>query len=110
MIIEKSGTTTIITQEKATVVELVKALEKRYDTLQLDNVIVNLFSLKKITSIDIAEFLMLSKKHRTANHSFVIVSDAIAYDQVSDEISMTPTLQEAHDLIEMEEIERDLEL
>ncbi len=108
MIIEKSGTTTIITQEKATIIELVAALNAQYESLKNDNIIVNLFSLKKITSADIAEFLLLSQKHRKAKHSFVIVTQVVAYDAAADEIIIVPTLQEAHDIIEMEEIERDL--
>jgi len=32
----------------------------------------------------------------------------LSYDEVPEEISVVPTLQEAKDLIEMEEIERDL--
>ena len=40
----------------------------------------------------------------------MLVSDQISYDQVPDEISLAPSLQEAHDIIEMEEIERDLDL
>ena len=110
MIIEKSGTTTIITQEKATIVELVTRLNTQYDALKNDNIIINLFSLKKITNDDITEFLLLSRKHKKGNHSFVIVTDVISYDEAADEIMITPTLQEAHDLIEMEEIERDLDL
>tara|TARA_B100001175_G_C19294370_1_gene535079 strand:+ start:425 stop:739 length:315 start_codon:yes stop_codon:yes gene_type:complete len=45
-----------------------------------------------------------SKKH---NHkSFVIVSENIDYDK--DDLNIIPTIQEAFDYIEMEEIERDL--
>jgi hypothetical protein len=39
----------------------------------------------------------------------VIVSDTISYDNAPEELSITPTIQEAHDIIEMEEIERDLD-
>jgi hypothetical protein len=47
-----------------------------------------------------------SKKH---NHkSFVIVSKNIDYDK--DNLNLIPTVQEAFDFIEMEEIERDLNL
>jgi len=39
-----------------------------------------------------------------------LVSSAVALDDIPEEISMAPTLQEARDIIEMEEIERDLDL
>ena len=51
----------------------------------------------------------MSKKHKLAKKSFVIVTDKISYDVAPEELSITPTIQEAHDIIEMEEIERDLD-
>ena len=52
----------------------------------------------------------LSNSHKAKGKSFVLVSDLISYGDIPDEISLVPTVQEAKDLIEMEEIERDLEL
>ncbi|MBQ4819222.1 ribonuclease Z [Aquimarina sp. MMG016] len=109
MIFNKDGTTTIITQEKTTIIEFVQRVEKKYDTLKNDNIIINLFSLKEISINDINEFLLLSNKHKASRHSFVIVTDKISYEEVPDEITIVPTLQEAYDLVEMEEIERDLD-
>ncbi len=108
MIFDTEGTTTIITQEKTSVIELVKKLEVLYERFKNDNVIVNLTSLNKIPLEHIVEFLQISKKHRKAKHSFVIVTDKVNLDDIPDEITVVPTLQEAYDIIEMEEIERDL--
>ena len=108
MIIDKMGNTTTITREKATVVELVEAIEKKYDSLKNDNIIVSLFSIKKTTGKDLVEFLRVSNKHRAANHSFVIVAPNVNFNELIDELVVVPTVQEAHDIIEMEEIERDL--
>lgn len=109
MIFNKEGSTTIITQEKTTIVEFIKGVQDKYDTLKNDNIIINLFSLKDISPDDINEFLLLSRKHKTEKRSFVIVTDKIAYDECSEEITLVPSLQEAYDLVEMEEIERDLD-
>ncbi|EZH75492.1 ribonuclease Z [Aquimarina atlantica] len=108
MIFNKEGSTTIITQEKTTIIEFVKGLEDKYASLENDNIIVNLFSLEQISVDDINEFLRISNKHKAAKHSFVIVTNKISYDEVLSEITIVPTLQEAYDLVEMEEIERDL--
>jgi len=108
MIFDSEGTTTIITQETASIVEFVKKLEELYDRFKNDNVIVSLTSLNKIPSEHIVEFLDISKKHRKAKHSFVIVTDKVNLDDIPNEIIVVPTLHEAHDIIEMEEIERDL--
>ncbi|GAA4278799.1 ribonuclease Z [Aquimarina mytili] len=109
MIFNKEGSTTIITQEKTTVVEFVKGLEDKYESLKNDNIIVNLFSLKQFTIDDVNEFLRISNTHKASKHSFVIVTNKISYEDVPGEITIVPTLQEAYDLVEMEEIERDLD-
>ena len=108
MIFNKDGNTTTITQEKASIIELVKKIEVLYERFKNDNIIVSLTTLDKVTLQDIVEFLQLSNKHRSAKHSFVIVTDKANLNETPDEIVVVPTLQEAYDIIEMEEIERDL--
>ena len=108
MIFDKDENITIITQEKATIIELVKKLDVLYERFKNDNVIINLTSLKPIPLTDIVEFLQISNKHRRAKHSFVIVTDKTNLDETPDEIVVVPTMKEAYDIIEMEEMERDL--
>lgn len=108
MIIDQNGNTSIITQEKATVIELVKKLQALYPKFKNNNIIVNLTTLKPIQVHDIVEFLVLSNTHRANKHSFVIVTNKIDLDEVPDEVVVVPTLQEAYDIIEMEDMERDL--
>ncbi len=109
MIFNKEGSITIITQEKTTVVEFVQGIEDKYESLKNDNIIVNLFSLERITADDINEFLRISNAHKASRHSFVIVTDKVSYEHIPEEMTIVPTLQEAYDLVEMEEIERDLD-
>ncbi|PHS07947.1 MAG: ribonuclease Z [Kordia sp.] len=109
MIFSKTGNTTLITQERATIIELVANIEKKHDQIKGDNIIVNLFSVKEINEAGINDFLSLSKKHKVDKKSFVIVTDKITYDIAPEELSIVPTINEAHDIIEMEEIERDLD-
>lgn len=90
--------------------KFVENLKSAYDKLKNDHIIVNLFSFSKLSSDEILEFLELSNLHRNAKKSFVLVTDKVTYDEVPDEISLVPTIQEAMDLVEMEDIERDLEL
>ncbi|MFX0557679.1 ribonuclease Z [Maribacter sp. CXY002] len=110
MIFDKEGTTTIVYQEKNSMVTFLQNLNEGYENIKNDNIIVNLFSFEKLSSGDVLEFLPLSNKHRENGKSFVIVTDKVAYDQLPEEIMVAPTIQEAKDIIEMEEIERDLEL
>ncbi|TYA78781.1 ribonuclease Z [Seonamhaeicola marinus] len=108
MIIDQKGNITIVTQEKATTIELVKKLSALYPRYKNNNVIINLTSLNKITLEEIVEFLQISNTHRANKHSFVIVSNKVDLDEVPDELVVVPTLQEGYDIIEMEEMERDL--
>ena len=108
MIFDKDGNITIITQERAAVPQLVQKLQESYPKFKNDNVIVNLNSLKNVGLQDIVEFLQISNDHRKTKRSFVIVSDKANIDETPDEIVVVPTLQEAYDIIEMEEMERDL--
>ncbi|GAB4165139.1 MAG: hypothetical protein Tsb0033_26830 [Winogradskyella sp.] len=108
MIVDRDGNITIITQEKASVKTLVNNIEQAYDKYKNYHLIVNLSSLDKIGLEDIIEFLRLSNNHRVDKKSFVIVTDKVDLDQMPDEIVVVPTIHEAYDIIEMEDIERDL--
>ena len=68
----------------------------------------SLTSLDALTQAEIVEFLELSNTHKASKHSFVIVSNKIDLDVVPDELVVVPTTQEAFDIIEMEDMERDL--
>jgi hypothetical protein len=108
MIVDRDGNITIITQEKASVKTLVNNIEQAYDKYKNYHLIVNLLSLERISLEDIIEFLRLSNKHRGDKKSFVVVTENADLDQMPDEIVVVPTLHEAYDIIEMEDIERDL--
>jgi hypothetical protein len=108
MIFDKDGTTTIVFQENISLPKFLENLNRGYSKIKNDNIIVNLFSFSRLTAGDVLEFLELSNTHRDRQKSFVLVTDKVAYDEVPDEICVVPTLQEARDIVEMEEIERDL--
>jgi hypothetical protein len=108
MIIDQNGNISIITQEKSTIVELIKKLQSIYPKFKNNNIIIVLTTLNKLGLNDIIEFLQLSNMHRANKQSFVIVSNTIELDIVPDEIVVVATTQEAYDIIEMEEMERDL--
>lgn len=108
MIFNKEGTTTIVSQEETTVSTFLKTFKKSYPQLKHNAVIVNLSSFGAITTEDLLAFLEISNTHRTLGQSFVLVSSAVSYDEIPQELALVPTLQEAKDLIAMEDMERDL--
>ena len=110
MIFDKDGTTTIIFQENISLKEFLKNLNKSYSKVNKDNIIVNLFSFSELTAGNILEFLPFSNQHRGTKKSFVLVTNKVTFEDVPEEICVVPTIQEAKDIIEMEEIERDLGL
>ena len=110
MIFDKKGTTTTVFQENTALSVFLQNLNRAYPKLKHDNIIVNLFSFDTLSADDILEFLNLSNGHRNSGRSFVLVTTKVSYDEVPDEICLVPTIQEAKDIIEMEEIERDLGL
>ncbi len=110
MILDKEGNITTVSQEHSTLTVFIANLLKGYASLKADHLVINLFSFDSLSSNDILEFKDLSERHKQHNKSFVLVTNKIAYDAIPDSITVVPTLQEAKDIIAMEEIERDLGL
>lgn len=72
------------------------------------NVVLNLLKYEDLDLPQLLLFLKTSDLHRKTKQSFVIVNDALEIEEIPFEMIVVPTLQEAEDIIEMEEIERDL--
>lgn len=72
------------------------------------NIVVDLRGEDDLKPAHLLRFVSISDAHRERGRSFVVVTDKVGIDEVPEELIITPTLQEAKDLIEMEEIERDL--
>lgn len=72
------------------------------------NVVLNLLKYDSMELPELLQFLKTSTLHRKDKNSFVIVNDAMDIDDIPYEMLVVPTIQEAQDIIEMEEIERDL--
>ncbi len=108
MIFKKDGNIIIITQKTVSISELNKRTQAQYHKIENQNVIVNLSNLETVHLNGLIALLQLSNTHRKAEHSFVIVTNKIDLDEVPDELVVVPTMQEAYDIIEMEEMERDL--
>jgi hypothetical protein len=62
---------------------------------------------KDLTIDDVKLLLQLSEQHKRQK-SFIIVISDLDYNAVPDTLTVVPSILEAHDIIEMEEIERDL--
>lgn len=105
---DSNASTTVVFQEDIALSKFLQNLTDGYSKIKNDHIIVNFFSFSKLTSDDMLEFLELSNTHRKANKSFVLVTDKVSFDKVPKALIVVPTIREAHDIIEMEDIERDL--
>ncbi|MBZ9730955.1 ribonuclease Z [Salegentibacter sp. JZCK2] len=93
---------------EAPVVDFVSLLTQRHAEFNNKNVIVSLLAYHKLKKEEVMGFLEISKTHQLNNKSFVLVSNAITIDELPEEIVLVPSLREAEDLIQMDEIQRDL--
>ncbi|WP_026915070.1 hypothetical protein [Christiangramia portivictoriae] len=98
----------LIAAEDAELTEFTSELTKHHKDFETANVVVDLRSFKDLKHHQLLAFLEVSNVHREAKKSFVIVNDALAIDVLPEELVVVPTLQEAEDMIQMDEIQRDL--
>tara|TARA_R110002020_G_scaffold454847_1_gene670821 strand:+ start:263 stop:598 length:336 start_codon:yes stop_codon:yes gene_type:complete len=109
MKVDKKETFTILGDEEDNIEKFASFLEfiipKAYTE---ENLIIDLLKYEEFNLHDLLCFLKISNKQRAAKKSFVLVNKAINSDVVPEEILVVPTIQEAKDVIDLEEIQRDL--
>lgn len=108
MEVEHKAHTILIKDSQGDLVSFLMKVTHEYKTFKEHNIIIDLSFYKEITVDDINSFLRLSKIHTKNKKSFVIVAKNLDFDSISSKLVVVPTTLEAHDIIEMEEIERDL--
>ncbi|RZJ63260.1 MAG: ribonuclease Z [Flavobacterium sp.] len=107
MKVETKGHTCVIKDNQGDLTGFLMKLTHEYKTFEKHNIVADVSSCTNVSAKDLNAFLPLSKSHKKAKKSFVVVAD-VDFNSVSDKLVIVPTLQEAHDMIEMDEIERDL--
>lgn len=99
----------IVEDEKNNVKGFANYLEKHADNVIANkNIVVDILKYGELKLEELLLFLPISNRQRAAKNSFVIANDTINIDEVPAELMVVPTLKEAADVIQMEEIERDL--
>lgn len=98
----------LIENESDSLTDFSSELTKHHSDLKHDNVVVDLLRYKDIEREYLLSFLEISNVHRAEKKSFVLVNDAVGIDELPEELVVVPTLQEAEDMIQMDEIQRDL--
>ena len=108
MKVEHKTHTTIVKDTEGNVSDFLQKVTNQYDEFKERNLILDVSRDKSVDIKGIKTFSDLSKKHKKAKKSFVIVAENIDFNDVPASMLVVPTLLEAQDMIEMEEIERDL--
>lgn len=108
MKVDQKGHTISIKDTQGDMVSFLMKLTHEYKTFEKYNIIVDISMHKHPTIKEINGFLPLSKTHRKSKRSFILVAKDVDFDTISNKLTVVPTPLEAHDIIEMEEIERDL--
>jgi len=86
---------------------LLKKITNQCKTFEKQNIILDLSNFS-VEINELALFEKLAKSHKKAKKSLIIVTNSIDFELVPKYLVVVPTLLEAHDMIEMDEIERDL--
>jgi len=98
----------LISAENAELTDFTSQLTKHHQDFESSNIVVDLSKHRDLENQQLLAFLEVSNLHKDANKSFVIVNDALGIDELPEELVVVPTLQEAEDMIQMDEIQRDL--
>lgn len=83
-------------------------LQNNLKILKSNNLILDISEKINISKEEISLLLKIASDFKTNGMSFVVVKSEINIDDFPETLNITPTLQEAEDIIEMEVIERDL--
>ena len=88
--------------------DLYDEFNKNYPNFKKDNIILDFSEIAGINIDQILLFSSLIKKHKKEGRSFVVVYKLKENEDLMETIFIVPTLREAEDVVELEEIERDL--
>ena len=88
--------------------DLVLELNTNQQDYKNSNIILDISNFQKLKPKDLNGFVSFVKIQNANKKSFVIVISDFDFTKTSDKINIVPTIQEAFDVIEIEEIERDL--
>ena len=108
MKVEQKGHTTVLKHTLNNVEAFVEKITNQYHEFQTQNLILDLSQAKEVSDSCLLHFKDFSKMHTKAKKSVIIVTDKVNIDEIPDYLNVVPSVLEAFDMIEMDEIERDL--
>ena len=108
MKIVAKGHTTVLIDTQGDCGLFLQKITSQSESYKNQNLILDLTHDKSTTIQSIKAFSDLSKLHCKKKKSFVIVAENIDFNTLPKSLVVVPSVLEAHDIIDMDEIERDL--
>lgn len=109
MKITRKDNYSILEDDQNDILSFATYLSKHHADFENENVVVNVLDKEDMDVKDLLMFLEISNLHRLQKKSFVIASRPISVENsLPDELVIAPTLREAEDIVNMEELEREL--
>ena len=99
---------TVIKDTQGNIQNFLEKTTHEHATFKTQNLILDITHNKNVEIKNIKLFSDLSKAHCKGKKSFVLVASDIDFNAIPSQLTVVPSIQEAQDIIEMEEIERDL--
>lgn len=108
MKIEERNDYILITQEESFEV-FFQIFEKEHPKLEQNHLILEISDNLNIVEKDILLLLRYAELHEKNGTTFVVVFNSVDVDAFPETFNIVPTLREAEDVLEMENIQRDLD-
>ncbi|MFY7672249.1 hypothetical protein ACOSP6_14285 [Tenacibaculum sp. MEBiC06402] len=98
----------LISSEETYFSEFYDLFSNKHKEFAKNNVIINISSNLIANEQEISLFLKCADIHQESGTTFVVVYQNVDVDNFPETFNIVPTLQEAEDVLEMENIQRDL--
>lgn len=108
MKVEHKGHTIILKDTQGDTASFLMKVTHEHNSFKNSNLILDLSHDQNLTLETVKSFSDFIKLHQKQKKSVVLVANNVNFNAVPKSIILVPTVLEAHDIIEMEEIERDL--
>jgi hypothetical protein len=102
------GHTTVLKDTQGDFQLFLDNITNQHESYKHQNLILDVTHDKSTSIQSIKAFTELSKMHCKGKKSFVIVAENIDFNAVPKSLVVVPSVLEAQDIIDMDEIERDL--
>ena len=100
----------ILVDDKGDLAAFANELTKRHSDFKEFNLVIDLLEQKNLVSEQLLMFLEIATIQLNQKKSFVIVNNNVEIDKVPEDLIVVPTLREAEDVINMDELQRELGL